>query len=81
MPLIGPHPTSSKGNKYILTVIDHFAKWVELFPMRNQEAPTVAGILMDRVICQHGCPLQILTDQGPNFESNLFQELCRLVCR
>ena len=50
----GPHPTSSKGNKYVLTVIDHFTKWVELFPMRNQEAPTVARILMDRVICQHG---------------------------
>ena len=48
--------------------------------MRNQEAPTVARILMDRVICQHGCPSQILTDQGPNFESNLFQELCRLMC-
>ena len=24
----------------------------------------------------HGCPLQILTDRGPNFESNLFRELC-----
>lgn len=75
----GPHPTSSKGNVYILTVIDHFTKWVELFPMRNQEAATVAKIIVDRVICVHGCPLQILTDQGPNFESNLFQELCRLL--
>ena len=47
--------------------------------MRNQEAATVAKIIVDRVICVHGCPLQILTDQGPNFESNLFQELCRLL--
>ena len=73
----GPHPTSSKGNTYILTVIDHFTKWGELFPMRNQEASTVAKLLMDRVICVHGCPIQILTDQGPNFESQLFGELCR----
>ena len=75
----GPHPTSSKGNVYILTVIDHFSKWVELFPMRNQEASTVAKLLVDRVFCVHGCPLQILTDQGPNFESSLFQELCRFL--
>ena len=73
----GPHPTSARGNVYILTIIDHFSKWVELFPMRNQEAITVAKILVDRVICQHGCPLQILTDQGPNFESELFREICK----
>lgn len=74
-----PHPTSSKGNVYILTVIDHFTKWVELFPMKNQEAITVAKSLFDRVICTHGCPLQILTDWGSNFESELFQELCKLL--
>jgi len=45
--------------------------------MRNQEASTVAKLLMDRVICVHGCPIQILTDQGPNFERQLFSELCR----
>ena len=73
----GPHPTSSKGNVYILTVVDHFTKWVEMFPMRNQEATTVAKLLVDRVFCVHGCPLQILTDRGANFESQLFQELCR----
>ena len=72
----GPHPVSSKGNKYILTIIDHFTKWVELFPIRNQEAATVAQILVDRVFCAHGLPVQILTDQGPNFESELFRQLC-----
>jgi len=75
----GPHPTSSKGNVYVLTVIDHFTKWVELLPMRNQEAATVAQLLFDKVICVHGCPLQILSDQGANFESSLFQELCKLM--
>ena len=75
----GPHPTSASGNVYILTIIDHFTKWVELFPMRNQEASTVAKILVDRVFCVHGCPVQILTDMGPNFESTLFQELCRIM--
>lgn len=77
--ITGPHPVSAKGNIFILTVIDHFSKWVELFPMRNQEATTVAKVLVDRVICLHGCPLQILTDQGPNFESELFQSICKLL--
>jgi len=47
--------------------------------MKNQEATTVARILFDNIICVHGCPLQILTDRGTNFESELFQQLCHLM--
>ena len=75
--ITGPHPQSARGNIYVLTVIDHFTKWVEMFPMRNQEAATVAKLLVDRVFCTHGCPIQILTDQGRNFESDLFREVCK----
>jgi transposase InsO family protein len=77
--ITGPHPTSSRGHIYILTLIDHFTKWIEIFPMRNQEASTVAKLLVDRVFCVHGLPLQILTDQGRNFESELFKEICRFL--
>ncbi len=45
--------------------------------MRNQEASTIASLLVDRVFSYFGTPLQILTDRGRNFESNLFEELCR----
>ena len=72
----GPHPACSNGNVYVLTVIDHFTRWVELIPMKNQEAATVVKALVDKVFCVHGCPLQILTDRGTNFESHLFRELC-----
>lgn len=72
----GPHPPSHKGNRYILTMIDHFTKWVKIFPLRNQEASTVAKVLVDKVFCVHDIPMQILTDQGKNFESDLFRKLC-----
>ena len=77
--LTGPHPTSAGGHKYILTAIDYFSRWTEAFPVRNQEATTVAKILVEQVFVRFGVPLQILSDQGPNFESGLFQEMCRLL--
>ena len=77
MDVTGPHPKSAKGNIFILTVIDHFSKFAFAFPMRNQEASTVAKILVEKVICLMGTPTRILTDQGPNFESILFKELCK----
>ena len=75
----GPHPRSANGFVFILTVIDHYSKFAFAFPMRNQEATTVAKLLTDHVICLVGTPARILSDQGPNFESTLFKELCRVL--
>ena len=75
--ITGPHPRSSNGFVYILTAVDHFSKFAFAFPMRNQEASTVARLLVDNVFCLVGAPYRILTDQGANFESELFRELCQ----
>ena len=34
---------------------------------------------MDQVICMFGVPMSLHSDQGSNFESNVFQALCSLV--
>lgn len=47
--------------------------------MSNQEASTVARALVETVVVRYGVPLQILTDQGKNFEGTLFKEMCRLL--
>ena len=73
----GPHPKSSRGHVHILTVMDYFTKWADAFPIRNQEASTVAKVLVERVFAYFGAPLQILTDLGSNFQSDLFTELLR----
>ena len=74
--ITGPHPVSKAGNRYILTVLDHFSKWTEAFPIRNHEATTVAKILADQVFARFGIPLQLLSDRGPEFEGALLKELC-----
>jgi transposase InsO family protein len=73
----GPHPPSTKGHRFILTLVDHFSKWAEAFAIRRHTAPVVAKILVTQVFARFGCPEQILSDQGPEFESALLAELCR----
>ena len=75
--ITGPHPRSRHGNHYLLTVMDHFSKWLDALPIPNHTAATVARVLFTKVIVYMGLPLQLLSDQGPEFESQLFQELCR----
>ena len=77
--VLGPLPPTEAGNKYILVIADYFTKWVEAYPMVNQEAGTIAELLVQEFISRFGMPLIIHTDQGRNFESALFAEMCKLL--
>ena len=77
--ILGPLPTSVAGNKYLLIASDYFTKWVEAYAMPNQEAVTVADVLVKEFVCRFGVPLFIHSDQGRNFESAVFGEMCRLL--
>lgn len=77
--LSGPYPISKKGHKYLMLVSCYFTKWIDAIPLKNQEAGHIASKLVNRFISIFGCPLQLHTDMGRNFESQLFQEVCKLL--
>jgi hypothetical protein len=68
MDILGPLPTSSHGNKYILVTADYFTMWTEAFALRNHKAKTIAKKLVEEFICRFEAPY---SDQGRDFESNL----------
>eukprot|EP00731_Ephydatia_muelleri_P014191 Em0007g1501a len=77
--ILGPVPVTEEGNKYVLAAVDHFTRWVEAFPIRNQEATTVARKLVDELFCRFSPPEQLHSDQGRQFESELIEEICKLL--
>ena len=76
---MGPLPTSTQDNVYILIVTDVFTKWVKAFPLRDTVATTLARILVDEIICHYGVPECIHSDQGANFGSEVIQAICSLL--
>ena len=77
--LVGPLPESDTGNRYILVVADYFTRYMEAFPLPNQEATTVARTLVDEVFMRFSTPEQLHSDQGRQFEGQLITEVCKLL--
>lgn len=70
--IIGPLVTSTKQNKYILTVVDYFSKFTLFFPMRNSNTKTIIRLLEENVFLTFGVPEILKTDNGVQFKSKDF---------
>jgi len=66
---------SNAGNKHILVATDAFSKLVELVPLPDKTAPTVATAIFNRWICRYACPKEIVSDQGREFCNAMSEEL------
>ncbi|XP_055924624.1 protein NYNRIN-like [Argiope bruennichi] len=60
-------------------MIDRFTRWPEAVPIPDMTAQTVAQNFFKHWIARFGCPVRITTDQGRQFESDLFRALSQLL--
>ena len=65
--LVGPMPTTPRGNTWILVLTDHFTRWSDALAIPDATAPVVARALDERVFCYLGLPESIHSDQGAQF--------------
>ncbi|KAL7643866.1 UNVERIFIED_CONTAM: hypothetical protein RMT77_005872 [Armadillidium vulgare] len=82
--IVGPFsPSATCGSsspvfRYLLTCIDRNTKWTEAFPITNTTAKSVAYAFM-QWISRFGVPLYVISDRGPQFESEFFTELSHMI--
>ena len=61
-----------------MIITDHFTRYAQAFPSKTQTALATAKLLWNNFILHYGFPSKIITDQGRNFESELFENLCQV---
>ena len=77
--VVGPLPKSRRGNRFILVVSDYFTRWPEAYAIVNHEATTVAQKLIEEWVSRYGIMQNLHSDQGREFESKVFQSMCRML--
>ena len=66
-----------EGYRYFLLMVDLFTRYVEVQPLRDQEASSIlAAFQQGWVYRVHGMPSIILTDKGANIDGRAFREFC-----
>jgi transposase InsO family protein len=73
--ILGPFPRAQGGYRYLYVAIDKFTKWVEVEPMCTIPARSAVKFIRG-LVCRFGVPNRIITDNGSQFTSGLFQEYC-----
>ena len=75
--ILGPisHTGKSK-NKYVIVFICYLTKYVELIPLSDIKASTIATAFLHNIVCKHGVPMFLHSDRGSNYLSNIVAETC-----
>ena len=60
----------------MLAEVDQLSKWAACYTLSDQTVERVARTLVSEFISRFRCFLELHSDQGRNFESRMFKEVC-----
>ena len=60
-----------------MVAIDYFTKWAEAEPLATITSKKFLNFVVKRIICRFGLPKKIVSDNGTQFDSDLFTEFCK----
>ncbi|WZZ45649.1 hypothetical protein YC2023_041908 [Brassica napus] len=75
MDIVGPLH-NSKQKCFLLVLTDFFSKWVEADSYASIKDVQFESFVWRNIICRHGVPYEIVTDNGSQFISTRFEAFC-----
>ena len=76
--VVGPLPPSN-GFTYLPTVVDRFTQWPEAIPLSNTTTHACAQALVTHRIARFGVPMDMSSDRGSQFTSQLWASISQLL--
>lgn len=76
MDIVGPLHLSTGNVKILLLLPEYFSKWIDAGTYKNMTDNVVQRIVWRNIICRHGLPYEIITNNGTQVISKKFERLC-----
>lgn len=67
---------SSRGNKYILVVVDYVSKWVKAQALPTNDAQVVSKFLK-KFFTRFGTPCDLISDRGSHFRNTQLDKILK----
>ena len=77
--IVGPLPVDGRSNRFIVTIMDVYSRYLIAIPVRNLRASTVSRCLYESVVAYFGAPRSILSDRGTEFTSVIWESLTQML--
>ena len=74
--ILGPLKKTKRNFRWILVITDRFTKLTQVISMKKVTAQHVAIAFVEHWVFKYGPPKTLLSDNGSNFASKLFQRVC-----
>jgi len=74
--IVGPLPLTKSNKRYIMVATEYLTRWPEARALSDASAASVASFFIDEIICRHGSPRELLSDQGKHFDNDLISAIC-----
>ena len=69
----------NRSNRFIVTIMDVYSRYLIAIPVRNHKASTVSRCLYESVVSYFGTPRSILSDRGTEFTSVIWESLTQML--
>ena len=74
--IVGPFPIAPAQKKLLLIATDYFSKWIEADAFSSIKDRDVTRFVWKNIVCRFGIPRSIVSDNGPQFDSWIYQDFC-----
>ena len=75
---VGPMPRSVNGNKYIQVMVCFYLRFCMAWPTKTIDSARFSGEFFSKVLCVHGIPRRVFSDNGPTYIGEEFRDLCKI---